>query len=151
MEGIDVGCIYPADCIGQPLHGKDEIKKLLHGLVGGWRVYHLNVALGPGGREVLAKEFRLKPDDPGIEQFTEHGNNFPCSGSSILVRDKKNKSVFRAGYEVEGVAVFLDASEKPLAIELVHFVTGEASGNFCPTTSQEKDLPTFGPEIGFVE
>ena len=33
MEGIDVGCVDPADCIGQPLHGKDEIKKLLQGVV----------------------------------------------------------------------------------------------------------------------
>ena len=135
MEGIDVGCIYPSDCIGQPLHGKDEIKKLLQGLVAGGGVYHLNIVPRLGGCEIVAKRVRLKPDDPGTEEFAEHGDNFPCSGSSILVKDKKNNSVFGPGYEVEGVAVFLDAGEKRQTIELVHFVTGKASGNFCPSTS----------------
>jgi hypothetical protein len=136
MEGIDVGCVNPADCVGQPLHGKDEIEKLLQGPVGVWGAYHLNIVFKSGGREVVAKTFRLNPDDPGVKELAEHGDNFSCSGSSILVKYKKKNSVFRPGYEVEGVAVFLDAGEVGNAIELVHFVTGKASRNFRPTTSQ---------------
>jgi len=111
VEGINVGRFNPADCIGQPLHGKDEIKKLLQVLIGGWSVYHLNIVLRSRGYESVPQRVRLKPDDPGVKEFAEYGNNFPCSGSSTLIEYQKHNSVSGPGYEVKSVAVFLDASE----------------------------------------